>query len=157
MSAATFELKDWLGEYNRALEQLQAKSEEVVARVRNRLWLTQKLWSVYRDLRELIHDLNRFTEEFSDADLSLADLDSSMLVASTMKLHHTISSMVAYLQERGYANATVTGAVIDAIRGASLNVIDFAEMIDVSFDPTTRTAIKDARQAWDRSEVYPLA
>jgi len=71
MSAATFVLDDWLSDYNRALEQVQTKSARLVAPVRNRVWLTKELWSIYRDLRNIIHDQKRLEEVAPDAEIGL--------------------------------------------------------------------------------------
>jgi hypothetical protein len=156
-TTATIELSDWSGEYGRAVQELKKKTADVATRTRNKLWLAQRLWSCYSDLKGLIRAQDAFVKKYSGLDLKIESADLSGIVESSMNLHRTIHTMVATLTARGFGNTTFIGACMDAMRGASASVLDFAELLDVSSDSGTRESLAEAQEAFDRGDIFLLA
>lgn len=152
---ATAVLQDWSVEYTRSISEVGVK-ESAISAVRNRVWLIKELWSVYFLLRQCTRLQQQLKRDFAGVQLkpSLTPFD---IVTSTMNLYDRLQALDAKVRANWDANNSFIGTPLDAIRGVSRDLLEFADLLEASIDPRTYEAIAAARAEYERGEVYPFA
>jgi hypothetical protein len=112
------------------------------------LELAKGFWSLSRNFRSLLNDLETTTGIPSEYVQRLSD--------RLRELHTKLDETLELARKRGFANRSLTNGSIQALQSCNARLQDYLERLELSLDPTLATDAGEAVADYKRGETVSL-
>jgi hypothetical protein len=112
------------------------------------LELAKDFWSLSRNLRTLLNDLETTAEIPCEHVRQLSD--------KLRELHTKLDETLELARKRGFTNRTLTSVSIEALRSSNARLQDYLERLELSLDPTSATDAAEALADYKRGDTVSL-
>lgn len=128
------------------------------ARRLGKLGITWELWSIYRHLKDVLKEHQFLAETYSHRELDLPVLraDFLSLAESTELLRRALERLILTVKSSPLSNWSLIGSALDALKGLSGQVLDYADLWELSTDPDLSERVARAEMDLERGNTFTL-
>lgn len=152
MSTAAVPLDEWQLQFHEAMAAILGAKEKIT-RQAGILGITYGLWSVTRDLKNIIRLLVSTT---SVPDGLWNDTLIESTISSTSVLVRSIEDLLDTAKSKGFTNRALTAGPLEIIRKRGEEIAEYLDAFRLSIDPEVEAAIRQGRQDFADGLGIPL-